>query len=483
VNAVNLDRFRRKGITVGTVTNAAQQPMLEGVLFPVDDEMDSADLAVTGTIPEGLRGDFVRNGPNPMFEPLGRYHMFDGDGMLHRIAFDGGRASYRNRWIRSAGLEAEVRAGRALYGGLAEMKFPDAKDVGDAGPMKNVANTHIIRHAGRNLALWEGGLPTEVTRDLDTVGPWNFGTDFAGPMTAHPHIDPRTGEMLFFGYSPFAPYLQFHQVSAAGELVRSVDIDLPAPVIMHDFVFTTEHVVFVDSPFVWDLEAAMRGEPMSTWRADNGTRVGVMDRDGDEVRWFEVENGFINHYWNGWTDGDIITFSGSRLDAISYGFEEGGSVEEIDANAKAGRPARFSVDLAAGVVKWEQLDDLGGDFTRINVDFFGVRSRYHYMAAFSGPEDRVGMFDMIVKYDDATGVRTEWRAGPNSVVGEAVFAADPDGSGEDDGWLICCVHDEVGHKADIVVLDARSIESGPVASVHVPRRIPFGFHANWFAAD
>jgi carotenoid cleavage dioxygenase-like enzyme len=400
---------------MGNVTNAAQQPFLEGILFPVDDELDVADLAVTGEIPEGLRGDFVRNGPNPMFEPLGRYHMFDGDGMLHRVSFGAGKASYRNRWIRSAGLEVEMAAGRAIYGGLAEMKFPDPAEVGDAGPMKNVANTHIIKHAGRYLALWEGGLPTEVTRDLETVGPWNFGADFRGPMTAHPHTDPRTGEMFFFGYNPFPPYLQFHQVSAAGELVRSVDIDLPAPVIMHDFCFTTDHVIFVDSPFSYDLEAAMRGEPMSEWRADNGTRIGVMARDSDDIRWFEIENGWVNHFWNAWTEGNTITFSGARLDEISYGFEEGGSVEEIDANSAAGRPARFQVDLDAGVAKWEQLDDMGGDFTRINDAYFGVPSRYHYMAGFGRTEDRVGMFDTIVKYDDQTGAKTTWDAGEHAV--------------------------------------------------------------------
>lgn len=471
------------GDAVGNVTNTAGQPFLDGVLFPVDDELDVAKLDVTGAIPDGLRGDFMRNGPNPMFEPLGRYHMFDGDGMLHSVAFADGNASYRNRWIRSAGLEAEMRAGRALYGGLAEMNFPDAADVGDAGPMKNVANTHIVSHAGKYLALWEGGLPTEVTRELDTVGPWNFGTDFNGPMTAHPHIDPRTGEMLFFGYSPFPPYLRFHQVSAEGALVRSVDIDIPSPVIMHDFVFTTDHVVFIDSPFAFDLEAAMRGEPMSEWRAENGTRVGVMDRDGDDVEWFEIENGWVNHFWNGWTEGNTITFSGSRLEKISYGFEEGGSVEEIEANSEAGRPARFVVDLDAGVVKWEQLDDMGGDFTRINDDYFGVRSRYHYMAAFGREEDRVGMFDTIVKYDDQTGAKTVWDAGEGAVTGEAVFAADPDGSAEDDGWLICCVHDQADEGADVVVLDARDITEGPVARVHLPRRVPFGFHANWFADE
>ncbi len=152
-------------LLTGHVTDTGDQPDLQGNLFPVDGEFDDAALEVTGRLPAGLRGSFVRNGPNPLFSPIGRYHMFDGDGMLHAVTFDEGRVGYRNRWIRSRGLQAEAELGRAVYPGLSEvMDFPDPALVGDAGPVKNPANTHIIRHAGRYLALWEGGLPTEVTR-------------------------------------------------------------------------------------------------------------------------------------------------------------------------------------------------------------------------------------------------------------------------------------------------------------------------------
>ncbi len=123
----------------------------------------------------------MRNGPNPAFEPIGRYHMFDGDGMLHGVTFDDDGAHYRNRWIRSRGLGAEVAHGGAMYPGLGNvMEFPDRSLTGDAGPVKNPANTHIVRHAGRYLALWEGGLPTEVTPSLDTIGEYDFGGKLQG---------------------------------------------------------------------------------------------------------------------------------------------------------------------------------------------------------------------------------------------------------------------------------------------------------------
>lgn len=463
-----------------TVTNVRNQPMLRGPFVPVDDERDDAVLEVTGEVPAGLRGSFFRNGPNPMFEPLGRYHMFDGDGMLHAFTFDDGRVSYRNRWIRTAGLEAEIRAGRALYGGLGDMHFPSRAEAGDAGPMKNLANTHIVRHAGRYLALWEGGPPTEVTADLGTVGVHDFDGRLDGAFTAHPKIDPRTGEMLAFGYLPFAPYLRYHQVGADGVLVRSVDIELPEAVVMHDFAITDRHVVFVDAPMVFDVAAALNGAPMFRWDPEHVTRVGIMPRDGDEVTWIETEAGYVNHTWNAWEQDGIITFSGARLNDVDYTAGEGGAMDDESADAEPGRPTRFTVDVAAGTVKVEQFDDLGGDFPRINDDYCGVRNRYGYMAAFHGEARSVGAFDTIVKYDDATDTRTLWWAGEDALVGEASFAPDPDGSAEDDGWLLTCVHDRATDTTDLVVLDARDVAAGPVARVHARRRLPFGFHGNWF---
>ena len=303
------------------VTNEADQPDLVGNMFPVGDELDVADCTVTGELPDGLQGTFIRNGPNPMFEPLGRYHMFDGDGMLHGVTFDEGRVSYRNRWVRSRGLGAEMAHGGAIYSGLGEvMEFPSRELTGDAGPVKNPSNTHIIKHAGRDLSLWEGGLPTEVTADLDTVGEYDFDGELRGAMTAHPRIDPRTGELFFFAYSLFPPYLRYYVADAEGRLVHKVEIDLPAPVMMHDCVITEEHMVFLDSPIVFDMENLGKG-PMVQWKPENGTRFGVMPRMGsaEDLRWFEVEPGHIQHFWNGWIEGDRIVGSGSRISAPQFG--------------------------------------------------------------------------------------------------------------------------------------------------------------------
>ena len=468
-----------------TVTNDANQPDLSGNLAPIGNEVTVDSCVVEGAVPEGLRGTFIRNGPNPVFEPLGRYHMFDGDGMLHGITFGDDQVAYRNRWVRSRGLGVELEHEKAIYSGLTEvMDFPDRELTGDAGPVKNPANTHIIEHAGHLLALWEGGLPTEVTPGLDTVGEYDFDGRLKGSMTAHPRIDPRTGELFFFAYSLFAPYLRYYVADASGALIHSEEIDLPAPVMMHDFIITEDHAVFLDSPIVFDMEAMGQG-PLVKWRPENGTRLGVMPRMGtnDDLQWFDIEPGHVQHFWNGWVDGNRIELTGSRLTAPDFGIDPTAPLDQQAADNQPGRPARYWIDLDQGSAGWEQLDDLPGDFCRFNDAYNGVPSRYAYMSAFGGDVGNPGDFDTIVKYDQQTGERTTWASGADGHVGESVFAADPAGSSEDDGWLINAVFYSDSGRSEVCVLDARDVAAGPVARVQMPQRVPFGFHANWFPAD
>lgn len=458
----------------------AENPYLTGSLLPVQDEVDLYDLPVTGNVPEGLNGLFLRNGPNPEFTPRGDYHLFDGDGMLHGLWFrDGAARRYKNRWVETAGLVAERRVGRSCFGGMADVSSAEAEVRAEVGHVKNVANTHVIRHADRIMALWEVGQPHEITPELDTVGPFDFDGQLNGSMTAHPHEDPRTGELLFFGYGLVPPYLTFYRLDPAGALVEKAVIDLHDPVMMHDFAITENHVLFLDAPAVFDLAGALAGGQMFDWRPERGTRIGVFNRaEGpSSIRWFPTEPGYVFHFLNAYEVDGTIHLDGCRQERLEMGLDEAGRT-----NLVLPHLTRWTIDLTAGCVKQEQLDDAQADFPRIDLRRTGLRNDVGYLTGWtSTPEHGGGTFDMVTRLDMRTGAKSSYEHGPGRTTGEAIFAPDPAGSAEDDGWLLSYVYDAATDRSDVVILDAHDPAQGPVATVHLPRRAPFGFHGSWLA--
>lgn len=454
------------------------QPWLAGNYAPVDDELDVASLAVEGELPSGLRGTFVRNGPNPAFPPLGRYHIFDGDGMLHGVTFDGeGSASYRNRWIRSAGFEAEQRAGKAIFGGLSDFRLPPAEVMAEVGMMKNTANTHVIRHAGRTLALMEAAKPIEVDERLRTIGEYDFGGTLSGPMTAHPKVDPATGEMIFFGYSPVPPYLRIHTCDADGHLTWSTPVELQRPVMMHDFAVTATRVVVFDLPAVFDLDAMMSGGEGIAWRPDTGARIGVLDRGapGEDVRWIEVEPFWVFHFLNAHDDGDTIVVHGCRADRLNTSFGDTELTEPIPPVLH-----RWRIDPVAGTVVDERIGDRPADFPRIDDRYAGSDCRYGYVGRTRTWDELAAEFDGVVRHDLHTGDARSVAFGPGTSTGEPVFAPDADAA-DDSGWILNFVHDSGTDTSWVSVLDAESLEA--VARVTMPRRVPFGFHGSFLPQD
>lgn len=460
-----------------TTLEGTPSPYLSGAWAPVDVESTCDDLEVTGRLPEGLVGRYLRNGPNPAFGPLGRYHLFDGDGMVHAVDLrDDGTAAYRNRWVRSAGLEAEREAGRALYGGLADFRLPDPEVIARSGIIKNTANTSVLRHAERTFALMEAARPTELDGDLDTVGEWDFAGALSGPMTAHPKIDPATGELVFFGASPTPPFLRYHVADRLGVLTCSVEVDLPRPVMMHDFAVSERRVVFFDLPAVYDLEAMLSGGAGIRWEPEAGARIGVLDRadPGADLRWIEVPPFFMFHVLNAWDDDDAVVVEGCRSARLNTSFSE----EPLGA-AVTPHLHRWRIDVGQGTVTDAPLDDRPGDFPRIDERRAGRRARYGYVAhARTWTEDDAS-FDGVVKHDLATGSSQVHRFGAQAVAGEPVFAPDPARSEEDAGWLLTFVQDPDAGSA-LVVLDAAAMAE--VARVRIPVRVPSGFHGAWLPA-
>ena len=458
------------------MTDTMQTPFLQGALAPVDEERDDRDLEVIGELPDGLNGMFVRNGPNPQFAPLGAYHPFDGDGMVHAVYIEDGTARYKNRWIESAGLLAERKRGHACYGGLSNFSIPDADVLAEGGMLKNTANTHFIRHAGRYFGLLEACSPTEVTRELETLGEEDFGGRLHGPMTAHPKTDSATGNLCFFGYSASLPYLRYHEADPDGNLIHSVDLDLPAPIMMHDFAVTERYAVFFDSPAVFNLEAAMNGESPLAWKPENGTRVGLLPRGGEagDIRWFETDNAYIVHFFNAWDTPNGVEIRAPRMDDMPGGFEfdnPGGASEPM--------PWRWSVDLDTGLVADSQTDDRPGEFPRINDNLACRSTRYLYNSTARTWEFTFD-FDGVIKYDLETGASQQRTYADSQISGEHVFAPRPGGTAEDDGWVMTMITDRASGSSELMVLDASDIEAEPVARIQMEARVPVGFHANWF---
>jgi carotenoid cleavage dioxygenase-like enzyme len=424
---------------------------LEDLLAPVADEIDAVDLHVNGTIPAELNGRYLRNGPNPLpGQDLG--HWFQGDGMLHGVRLRDGRAEwYRNRWVRTARLEGKQY--------LTEIGL-DRTAV--------TANTHVIRHAGKVFALVENGFPYEVTPELDTIGPCDFGGRLTTAMTAHPKQDPVTGELHMFGYGVFPPFVTYHRIDAQGELVESKVVDVPGPTMMHDFAVTENHVIWLDMPMVFDLASVGKGMPFG-WDDAYGARLGVMPKAGGDVRWFEVEPCYVFHVGNAHEDQsrivlDAVRYSRAQM-ANLWGEISGSDFPALDADGTTLH--RWTFDLETGAIKEQQRDDRDVEFPTFNEERLGRPSQFLY--AVTG--------NAIVKYDTVTGVSHARELG--KAPGEAEFVAAADASNEDAGWLMSIVTEHDGSGSELLILDAEGLE--PVASVQLPRRVPAGFHGNWLA--
>jgi carotenoid cleavage dioxygenase len=446
-------------------------PFLQGNYAPVRDEVTLDGLKVVGSLPRGLEGMFVRNGPNPAHEPLGSYHWFDGDGMLHGLHLKGGKASYRNRYVRTEGLEEEKKAGKALYEGLNGL--PDLRKVaaGKEG-YKNAANTALAWHAGRLLALWEGGAPHEVKApSLETKGRFDFGGKLKHGFTAHPKIDPETGEMYFFGYQPVKPYLMYSWANARGEIQRTLGIDLPSPVMMHDFAITSKHAVFLDLPMSFDFGRLLLGKPAFGFEPKRGARIGVMPRDGGKPQWFSIEPCFVFHVFNAHDDGDETVLTGCRMKSFPEEIVPPDRLNEKQLREYGSVPYRWRLDRKTGKVKEGPLHDEAADFPRINDSRTGRAARFGYSMKLS--------MDALLKLDLGKGVIARHELGKGRQSGEPVFAPRPGGKGEDDGWLLTFVYDAATEKSEMLVLDAATMKQE--ARVLLPRRVPHGFHGIWLA--
>lgn len=449
--------------------SAAANPYLEGNYAPVDAELTVASpLPMDGAIPRGLEGMLVRNGPNPRIVPdPATYHWFSGDGMVHAVELrDGAAVGYRNRWVRTRKFAAETGT---------------SPPRGPAEPIDGPANTHVIHHGGRLLALVESGFPHLLTMGLDTVRVEDFDGMLTSPMTAHPHRDPDTGGLAFFGYDVFGPpYLRYHELDAHGDMVHSTEIDIPRATMQHDFGVTASRVVFLDLPVVFDLELASAGQSLPfRWEPEAGARLGVLSRgaSGEGTEWIDLDPCYVFHVMNAFDDGTDVVLDVCRYEKTfdtAPGELIGSTLPHLQ---------RWRVDPVAHKVGVTDVDDRGVEFPRVDDVVAGRPYRYGYCVEVALDDGRgTTSFPGLIRYDLAKSEAVHRDFGPGRSPGEPIFVRADDGHSDDEGWVLTMVYDAERDTSDLVILDGTSLGSKPEAVIHLPARVPYGFHGSWLDA-
>jgi carotenoid cleavage dioxygenase len=456
-------------------------PYLAGNFAPLRSEDDFADLKITGEIPKGLTGSYYRNGPNPQFEPRDpNHHWFGGDGMVHAWHVNGGKVNYVNRYAKTPKYEFEHEAGKSMWGTFGN---PMTSDPSVAGKESGgVANTNIVWHAGKLLALEEGHEPFEM--DPVTLASRGY-VEYAGPMkrfTAHPKMDPETGEMVFFGYGigdmPFADGVAYGVVDKSGKVTRLDKFQAPFSAMVHDFLVTRNFAIFPILPLTGSLQRAMSGKPPFAWEPEKGSHVGVLARkDGiEKLRWFTTDACYVFHPMNAWDEGDKI-----YCDVMEYPVAPlFPMVDGSPPRNTSAKLVRWTIDLSdnSNTIKRTPLDDMAGEFPRLDERRAGLSYRHGYYAANTRDDGKV-VFNAISHFDHKTGKRVDYQFADGDVPGEPVFVPRSANAPEGDGWLVATVYRGAEDKTDFAVFDATDITKGPIGLAHLPRRVPFGFHGNW----
>jgi carotenoid cleavage dioxygenase-like enzyme len=435
---------------------------LTGNYAPVADEITTTSLRVTGAIPRDLNGRYLRNGPNPLAVPdLARHHWFIGHGMVHGVGISHGRAQwYRNRWVRSAEMvEAlgEDLAGRTLAG---------------------ANNTHVIGLGGRTWALVEAGSPpVELTAELDTLGVNAFfGTLVDGGFSAHPKVDPETGDLhaMCYSWPAWGDHLKYVHVGADARVRRSIDIAVPGMPMVHDMSLTANYVVVYDLPVTVNLAMANAGSPFPfAWNDDYQPRVGLLPRSGSaaDIIWCDAPACYVFHPLNAYEDAagrvviDLCRYR-RMFDADRHG-PFGDSTATLD---------RWTIDVRARRLGETRIDDRGQEFPRCHPALSSKPYRYGYCVAVTDAG-----FPAILKHDLLSGRSESFDLGADRHAGEPYFVPREGATDEDDGYLLCFVFDAPTGRSELVILDARDSRAPPLARIHLPARVPFGFHGSWIA--
>jgi len=455
-------------------------PYLQGNYAPIDEErdFDSTELTIEGEIPEGLIGAFMRNGANTAYQPNHYVYPLDGDGMIHSIYLKDGKAHYRNRWVQTSHLKTEREFDRTIYGSCGKL-MPVPQEVLDAGgernPLRNTSNTNVIQHGGKVISMWEGGFPHLMTAGLETVELY----DYEGALKpgdaffAHPKICPDSGEMVSCIQRWEAPFFTVKIVDKHGKIVNSIPVDLPAKAIIHDLQITENYIIIFNSPGFHDMEKAKRGEDPFTWEPEKGAQVIAIPRQGGDPIWFETEAFFSWHFCNGFERDGKIVLDYVWMKQIPFAQNMTSGLEKQTRNMH-----RMTLDLSSKVVVDKKIGDIYCEFSRCADSICGKEYRYGFATASNRAWADAHGYNCTLRYDMETGEHQLWEYGAEANAGEPVHVANPNSDKEEDGYVMCYVFNP-GEDPFLSILSAGNIAAGPIAKIHIPARVPNGFHANW----
>ncbi|AFU00763.1 carotenoid oxygenase family protein [Nocardia brasiliensis] len=469
---------------IAPAAQALTNPYLEGPYAPTADEITATQLTVLhGELPADLDGVYVRNGPNPQFAPLGRYHWFDGDGMLHAVHFEHGSATYRNRYIRTDEFEAERAAGTALWRGVIEPW--DDNPPGDRRE-RNSANTDVVFHHGNLLSLWyRAGKPYALDPiSLETRGVDTFGGTLPGEVSAHAKVDERTEEFVFFDYGIHAPYLRYGVADPSGLVTHYTGLELPGPRLPHDMAITENYSILMDLPLYNDPRAAAAGRFKLFFDRTLPSRFAVLPRRGDGARaqWFEAAPGYIYHTVNAWEEGEQIVLVVCRVSKPSPVSDRTNPLAQLLAYLRPeAKLHRYRFDLRTGATVEEPMDDVNTEFPAIDQSRTGQRGRWSYQMRLS--VDRTMLFDAVIKYDVRTGAKQTQPFGDGFFGSELTVVPRAGAVDEDDAWLTMFAFNSHTQLSEVWIYHAADLAAGPVCRLGLPVRVPLGFHATWVSGE
>ncbi len=463
----------------------SNHPYLSGPWTPVHEEVDVDELEmIEGEIPTDIDGIYLRNTENPVHQPLGRHHPFDGDAMIHQVSISGGKASYRNRFVRTHCFAQEQIAGEALWGGLMDPAGTSKRPgYGAHGGLKDTGSTDIIVHAGIAYAtLYQCGEAWMI----DPVTLENLGKAPWAPLdgvSAHPKVDEATGELMFFNYSKHAPYMHYGVVDRAGSLVHCVPIPLSGPRLPHDMAITQNWSILNDMPLFWDARLLERGIHAARIHDGVPTRFALIPRRGqpEDIRWFEASPTYVLHWTNAYEQGDEVVLEGyyqdkPMPDPIGEAGEYSHMMAYVDEHSFQSRFHRWRFNLATGETREERLSDRIVEFGMINPDYLMQPNRYTWSTT-----TRPGwfLFNGYVRHDSATGEEQVYRLPEGVYASESPVVPRKGATDEADAYLVTFLIDENTGTSELAILDAGDIAKGPIARARLPHKISSGVHSAW----